>query len=63
LGLNKLTLTIAKPERRADVLEDAFNLALLKCSLRQERALKLSSLDMFGEIKIKCYIIIGPEDT
>lgn len=30
-------LTIAKPERRAEVLLDAFNFALLSCSFLQER--------------------------
>jgi hypothetical protein len=30
-------LTIAKPERRAEVLLDAFSFALLSCSFLQER--------------------------
>ena len=38
------TLTIAKPDSSADVLEDAFNLARERCSLRQLRALKLLGL-------------------
>ena len=40
---NKLTvkLTIAKPDSSADVLDDAFNLLLLRCSRRQLRAFRL----------------------
>lgn len=32
-----MIVTIAKPDNRADVFEDAFNLARLNCNLRHDK--------------------------
>lgn len=42
-----LILTIAKPDSSADVLLDAFNLALLKYSFRQDKAVVVCWLDIW----------------